>query len=93
VFGWIRGEMAHVYKAEPFATDFGRTDYCKVAEGFGVKAFRIEKPAEIKNVLRRAFDETGPVLVELRTRAQDVECPPIPRWIQNAKEKGIRYHY
>lgn len=93
VFGWIRGEQAHVYEAEPFATDFGHTDYCKVAEGFGVKAFRIEKPTEIKNVLRRAFDEAGPVLIELHTRAQDVECPPIPRWIQNAKEQGIRYYY
>ena len=93
VFGWIRGEMVHVYGAKPFATDFGRTDYCKVAEGFGVKAFRIENPAEIKSVLRRAFDEAGPVLIELRTSAQDVECPPIPRWIRNAKEHGISYHY
>lgn len=93
-FGWIRGEMAHVYNGEtPFATDFSKVDYCKIAEGMGIKSFRIEDPASIKNILIQTFAIKGPVLIELRCNAEDKECPPIPRWILNAKEKGIPYHY
>lgn len=93
VFGWIRGEIEHVYNAQPFATDFGPVDYCKVAEGFGVTAFRLEEPSKVRDVLRKAFETKGPVLIEVRTIPEDAECPPIPRWVANAREKGIRYHY
>lgn len=92
-FGWIRGETAHVYHAQPFATDFSKVDYCKIAEGMGVKAFRIEDSSQIMTVLAKAFASRGPVLIELHCKAEDSECPPIPRWIPNAKEKGIPYHY
>jgi acetolactate synthase-1/2/3 large subunit len=92
-FGWIRGEIAHVYGSNPFATDFGRTDYCKVAEGFGVKSFRISSATKIDEVLKEAFVERGPCLIELHTKPEDEECPPVPRWIPNAVKKGISYHY
>ena len=93
VFGWIRGEIEYVYSARPFATDFGRVDYCKVAEGFGVSAYRIVEPSAIAPTLRQAFLVKGPALIEIRTLPQDAECPPIPRWVESAAKKGIRCHY
>ncbi|MDL2263633.1 thiamine pyrophosphate-binding protein [Synergistaceae bacterium OttesenSCG-928-I11] len=93
VFGWIRGEIEHVYNSSPFATNFGYVDYCKIAEGMGVKSFRIEEPSQIAGVLSEAFAKRGPVLIELRAKSQDVECPPVPRWIPNARNKGIPFHY
>lgn len=93
VFGWIRGEIEHVYNSVPFATDFNRVDYCMVAEGLGVQAFRIEEPSQLSGTLQKAFAAKGPVLIELRSKSQDIECPPVPRWIPNAKNKSISYHY
>ncbi|MDD3262018.1 MAG: thiamine pyrophosphate-dependent enzyme, partial [Oscillospiraceae bacterium] len=40
------------------------TDFCKLAEAFGVKAYRIRTKEEIEPVLRKALAEHGPVLVD-----------------------------
>lgn len=93
VFGWIRGEIEHVYNARPFATDFGYVNYCKVAEGFGLRAFRLEDPEKIRETLGLAFDHKGPVLIEMPVKAEDELVPPVPRWIPNAKKKGLPYLY
>ncbi|HCL79036.1 MAG TPA: acetolactate synthase, partial [Synergistaceae bacterium] len=65
VFGWIRGEIEHVYNANPFATDFRYVDYCKIAEGFGLRTFRIDAPERIAPVLREAFSYSGPAFIEM----------------------------
>jgi len=93
VFGWIRGEIAHVYNAGPFATDFRQIDYCKVAEGFGIRAFRVTEPGQVEQVLEEAFSYRGPAFIEMPVKSQDALVPPIPRWIPNARKKGLPYHY
>nr|MBP8784117.1 hypothetical protein [Synergistaceae bacterium] len=93
VFGWIKGEMVHVYKSDCFATDFGVVDYAGVARAFGIKAFKLDDPEKITQTLKEAFEYRGPVLIELRVLDETQLVPPIPRWIPNAKEKGIPYHY
>jgi len=93
VFGWIRGEIEHVYNAKPFATDFGRVDYCKIAEGFGLMSFRIDDPEKTGEILSAAFQHQGPVLIEMPVKAQDELVPPVPRWIASARKKGIPYLY
>lgn len=40
------------------------TDFCKLAEAFGVKAYRIHNNEEIEPVLKQALAEKGPVLVD-----------------------------
>jgi acetolactate synthase-1/2/3 large subunit len=93
VFGWIRGEIEHVYNGKPFGTDFRSVDYCKIAEGFGLKALKITDPAHIARALEEAFAHRGPVLIEMPVRSQDELVPPVPRWIPNAKRKGLPYLY
>lgn len=93
VFGWIRGEIEHVYNAKPFATDFNYVDYCKIAEGFGLTTFKITDPEEIGGTLDKAFAQRGPALIEIPVRAEDAQVPPVPRWIPNAKKKGLPYLY
>lgn len=93
VFGWIRGEIEHVYNARPFATDFGYVDYCKVAEGFGLKTFKLTDPEKIRETLAQAFALVGPVLIEMPVRGEDELVPPVPRWIPNARKKGLPYLY
>jgi acetolactate synthase-1/2/3 large subunit len=93
VFGWIKGETAHVYKADFFATDFGRVDYAGVARSFGIEGHKIESSDEIDGVLLDIFSRVGPALVEVNVDDESNLVPPIPRWIPNAREKGIPYNY
>ncbi|NLA90158.1 MAG: thiamine pyrophosphate-binding protein [Synergistaceae bacterium] len=93
VFGWIRGEIEHVYNANPFATDFRQVDYCKIAEGFGIRTFRIGRAEQVEQVLEEAFSYRGPAFIEMPVKSQDALVPPIPRWIPNAKKKSLPYHY
>jgi acetolactate synthase-1/2/3 large subunit len=43
--------------------EFGPVDLVTLAEAFGAKGLKIERPDEIAPVLRRAFDMDGPVLI------------------------------
>ena len=93
VFGWIKGETAHVYRSDFFATDFGVVDYAGVARAFGVKAYKLDDPAKITETLKEAIEYQGPVLIELRVPDESQLVPPVPRWIPNAVEKDIPYCY
>lgn len=93
VFGWIRGEMEHVYKAEQFATEFNQIDYCLIAKAFGITALDLDDPKKISMTLDLALEKRGPVFIRIPAFSQDKLVPPIPRWIANAKEKSIPYLY
>ena len=93
VFGWIKGEIEHVYRARQFATDFGQVDYAGVAASFGIASRKLDDPEKIAETLRWAIDTKGPVLIEMAVLSQDRLVPPVPRWIPNAKEKGLPYLY
>ena len=92
-FGWIKGETSHVYHSQFFAADFGNVDYCKVAEGFNIKAVRIHNPSDVSDVLQKALSVKGPVIIEVTVPNESELVPPVPRWVPNAKEKDIPYFY
>jgi benzoylformate decarboxylase len=44
-------------------------DFCRVAEGFGMQAQRVDQPAQLGPALKQAFELNEPNLIEVRTRA------------------------
>ncbi len=88
VFGWIKGETKHVYHSDFFATNFGHVDYAGVARAFGVRAYRIDDPCKITQVLNEAINHKGPVLIEVSVPDETELVPPVPRWIESAKKNG-----
>ena len=42
-----------------------QNDFCKIAEGMGVPAQRVEKPEQLKVALQQAFSSDEPNLVEV----------------------------
>ncbi len=54
-----------------------KTDYVKLAEAFGAKGLRIQKETDILPVLKEAFAEKGPVLVDCRIGIDDKVLPMI----------------
>ena len=45
--------------------DQPRNDFCRIADGMGVQARRVEKPGDLKPALQWAFDSDRPSLVEV----------------------------
>ena len=63
--GMVRQWQSLFYEERYSETTLDRpTDYVKLAEAFGAKAFRITKVEEIDDVLRKALDSDGPVLID-----------------------------
>ena len=55
-----------------------KTDYVKLAEAFGAKGYVIAGEADILPVLKKAFAERGPVLVDCKIGMDDKVLPMIP---------------
>jgi len=92
-FGWIRAAIYFKYGPKYFATDFKPVDYVKIAEGFGIEAFRVEEPNELPNTLRKIFNSNEPAFVEITVEPEDRFVPPVPSWIKKAKEYKLKYVY
>jgi acetolactate synthase-1/2/3 large subunit len=57
----------------------GNPDFCKLAESYGAKAFRIKRPVDVKKMLKRALAyNEGPCLVHAEVVKQDNVFPMVP---------------
>ncbi|MDB4977455.1 MAG: Acetolactate synthase large subunit [Myxococcaceae bacterium] len=57
----------------------GNPDFVKLAEAYGVKAFRIKRPADVDKVLKQAADyNDGPCVIEAEVVKEDNVFPMIP---------------
>ena len=55
-----------------------RTDYVKLAEAFGAKGYVIAGEADVEPILKKAFAEKMPVLVDCKIGIDDKVLPMIP---------------
>ena len=89
-FGWIKGEAVLVNGSKPFYTDFSKkANYLKVAQAFGLQCQRLERHADIENVLAKALAHNGPSFIEMPVVSQDIIAPFVPKWVQSARAKNI----
>lgn len=54
-----------------------KTDYCKVAEAMGCRAFRINNKNEVRDVLKKALAAKGPVLIDCVIDEDDSVYPMV----------------
>ena len=81
VYGWIKAGQKTGYSQRYFSVDFGVTDHAKVAEGFGVKSWRVTQPAELKGTLRKALEADGPTLVDVVCQPLHEARAPVSEWV------------
>lgn len=81
VFGWIKAGQNAGFDQRFYNVDFGRTDHAAVAAAFGLKAFRVEDPAEVEPVLRQALAHDGPTLVDIVSQPLHEAAAPVSEWI------------
>jgi pyruvate dehydrogenase (quinone) len=59
-----------------FGCDLQPVDFARVAEGFGVRGFRLEKPEDCAAMLDAALAHEGPALVDAIVDANEPMLPP-----------------
>jgi len=79
VLGMVYQWQSTFYKDRHSQTSPQRkTDFLKLADGFGVKGFRATTPEEFKAAFLAAMQETGPVWIECMLSKNERVLPMIP---------------
>jgi acetolactate synthase-1/2/3 large subunit len=81
VYGWIKAGQKTGYGERYFSVDFGVTDHAKVAEAFGVKAFRVFDPTKLSGVLKEALNSNEPTLVDIVCQPLHEARAPVSEWV------------
>lgn len=81
VFGWIKASQKVGYGERYFSVDFNRTDHARVAEAFGVKAWRVEDPSTLDAAIRAALAHDGPALVDVISQQLQDAAAPVSQWM------------
>jgi acetolactate synthase-1/2/3 large subunit len=80
-YGWIKASQKASYGGRYFSVDFSATDHARIAEGYGVRSWRVEDPAELGAVLRDAAGHDGPALVDIVTQSLEEAAAPVLQWM------------
>lgn len=81
VFGWIKASQKFGYGERYYSVDFDRTDHARVAQAFGIRAWRVEDPAELDTALQAALSHDGPALVDVVSQELQDTAVPVSRWM------------
>ena len=81
VFGWIKAGQKSGFDQRYFSVDFGRTEHARVAEAFGVKAWRVEDPEHLHSTISQALQTDGPTLVDIVCQPLHEAQAPVSEWI------------
>ena len=73
--GMVRIEMA-VAGYIPFGTDVQNPDFGAVAAAAGIHGERVERAAEVRPAIERAFAHDGPALIDFVTDPRALSMPP-----------------
>jgi acetolactate synthase-1/2/3 large subunit len=80
-YGWIKAGQKTGYQGRYFSVDFSRTDHARVAEAFGLRAWRVEDPAQLEPALRKALEAGGPTLVDVIAQPLQEARAPVSEWV------------
>ncbi len=81
VYGWIKAGQKTGFGERYYSVDFSRTDHARVAEAFGVKAWRVTDPSDLRGALAAAAEYGGPSLVDVVTRPLHEAQAPVSEWV------------
>jgi len=80
-YGWIKAGQRSGFEQRYFSVDFGRTDHARVAEAFGVRAWRVTEPADLRGALAAALEAAGPNVVDVCCQPLHEARAPVSEWV------------
>jgi Thiamine pyrophosphate-requiring enzymes [acetolactate synthase, pyruvate dehydrogenase (cytochrome), glyoxylate carboligase, phosphonopyruvate decarboxylase] len=69
-----------------YGTELDNPNFADLANAIGIHGQRVERPDDLEDALRAAFDHDGPALVDVVTARQELSIPPT---ITAAQAKGF----
>jgi acetolactate synthase I/II/III large subunit len=81
VYGWIKAGQKTGFNQRYFSVDFSRTDHARVAEAFGIKAWTVKDPADLKKTLKQATEHGGPTMVDVICQPLHEAKAPVSEWV------------
>ena len=76
--GMVRQWQEFFYERRYAATPMRSPDFVKLAEAHGLVGLRVDQRSEVNDVVRRARDTEGTVLVDFRVEQEDSVYPMVP---------------
>ena len=76
--GMVRQWQEFFYERRYAATPLRSPDFVKIAEAHGLLGFRVEKRPEVADVVTRARQAEGTVLIDFRVEQEDSVYPMVP---------------
>jgi acetolactate synthase-1/2/3 large subunit len=81
VYGWIKAGQKTGYGQRYFSVDFSATDHAAVASAFGIRSWRVTKPAELGPALKAALSSAEPTLVDIVCQPLHEAKAPVSEWV------------
>ena len=76
--GMVRQWQEMFYDARYSETPIMSPDYIKLADAYGIEAFRVKELGDVIPTMRKAQKQTGPSLIEFVVEKQDMVYPMVP---------------
>jgi acetolactate synthase-1/2/3 large subunit len=89
-FGWIRAALLSRFEKDYKEGIFSDIDYLKIADGFGLKSFLIEKNKDL-NMMTEFLRTKGPAFLEMKVLPENEVFPPVPSWRAVSEKNGKIY--
>jgi acetolactate synthase-1/2/3 large subunit len=80
-FGWIKAGQRSGFGGRYFAVDFTPGQHARIAEAYGIRAWRVEDPADLRPALAAALEAGEPSLVDVVTQPLHEARAPVSEWI------------
>jgi acetolactate synthase-1/2/3 large subunit len=76
--GMVRQWQERFYNERYSYSAMSVPNFVKLADAYGARGFRIEKPAELSATMKEAFATPGPVLIDIVIPREEMVMPMIP---------------
>ena len=80
-FGWIKAGQKSGFAGRYFSVDFTPGQHARIAEAYGIRAWRVEDPADLRPALAAALEAGGPALVDVVTQPLHEAQAPVSEWV------------
>jgi acetolactate synthase-1/2/3 large subunit len=92
-FGWIKMLQRLYYGNRYLSVDFtGKMDAVGIAEAFGIRGVRITSPDQLVPAITDALASDEPVFIDVPTRSELEEVPPVHAWQQALQQESTVMH-
>jgi acetolactate synthase I/II/III large subunit len=80
-YGWIKAGQKSGFGERYFSVDFSAGQHARIAEAFGLRAWRVEDPEALEPALAAALEAGGPTLVDIVAQPLHEARAPVSEWI------------